>query len=314
MAQKNKSQRSYYVFIAVMFVGFFASLLAYLFFQYMDALQFAQANRDRLIESRINESEKVLNEALLTLDLLVQDNVNVSQRLEEEREKSLEETAASASQIEQLQKELENSKVPNLSEIISYWNPRVAKVKCTFEIDGGEKSAEGSAVLFPRTKDNAIGVASSRHLFEEKNGDALESCTIKFPTDSKEYSAEESHIEFNADNSIDSALVKINGPSPTLISLLSQGSPVCSIAPQIGDSIVILGYPSVGSKESITATEGIISGIEANYYVTSAKVERGNSGGAAILAKQNCYLGIPTFTTRGVVESFARILKQELVF
>lgn len=310
----NKSRYSPYIFVAIMFVGFFASLIAYLFVHYLDAVQEAQAKKDRLIESRINENEKVVNDILLTLDLLVQENENVVIKLQEERERRLQESIQSASQIEKLQTDLESSRVPNLSDIISYWNARVAKVSCSFNLQNGERRTEGSAVLFPKTKDNSIGVASSRHIFEEQNNEELISCQIKFPSDSKVYNIEKNYIEFNSNPNTDSALVKINSPSPTIISLLGQGSPLCTNPPQIGDSIVILGYPSVGSKNSVTATEGIISGIEENYYVTSAKVERGNSGGAAILAKQNCYLGIPTFTTRGVVESFARILKQELIF
>ena len=69
-----------------------------------------------------------------------------------------------------------------------------------------------------------------------------------------------------------------------------------------------MGYPSIGSQTDITATEGIISGYDGNYYVTSAKVERGNSGGAAVALKDNCYLGIPTFVQVGDIESLARIL------
>ncbi len=58
----------------------------------------------------------------------------------------------------------------------------------------------------------------------------------------------------------------------------------------------------------MTVTEGIISGFDENYFITSAKVEQGNSGGAAISLKNNCYLGTPTFSTKGNLESLARIL------
>jgi hypothetical protein len=69
-----------------------------------------------------------------------------------------------------------------------------------------------------------------------------------------------------------------------------------------------LGYPSVGAREGITATDGIISGFDKPYYITSAKIERGNSGGAAIHVKNNCLLGLPTLVVAGQVESLARIL------
>ena len=83
---------------------------------------------------------------------------------------------------------------------------------------------------------------------------------------------------------------------------------MCTRKPSVGDSVVILGYPSIGSRTSVTATEGIIAGYDGNYFITSAKVEQGNSGGAAILVKDNCLLGIPTFAQVGKVESLARIL------
>ena len=51
-----------------------------------------------------------------------------------------------------------------------------------------------------------------------------------------------------------------------------------------------------------------MSGFESNYFVTSAKVERGNSGGTAVLLKNNCFLGVPTFVQSGALESLARIL------
>ena len=82
----------------------------------------------------------------------------------------------------------------------------------------------------------------------------------------------------------------------------------CVDKPVIGDQVVILGYPSVGAEEGITATEGIVSGIDDDYYVTSAKIEQGNSGGAAILVKNNCLLGLPTLVVAGKIESLARIL------
>jgi len=76
-----------------------------------------------------------------------------------------------------------------------------------------------------------------------------------------------------------------------------------------GDEIVVLGYPDVGSPTGITATDGIISGYNGNYYVTSAKVEHGNSGGAAIDVANNCYLGIPTYVETDSADSLAGVLK-----
>ena len=85
-----------------------------------------------------------------------------------------------------------------------------------------------------------------------------------------------------------------------------------------GEKVVILGYPSIGTSggEDLTVTEGIISGVEESFsfsdkkqftwYVTSAKIEQGNSGGTAI-ASDGCFIGIPTCSTRGELESQGRI-------
>ena len=50
------------------------------------------------------------------------------------------------------------------------------------------------------------------------------------------------------------------------------------------------------------------------YIVTDAKIDHGNSGGAAILIKDDCYLGIPSAAVVGSIESYGRILKSNLVF
>ena len=89
----------------------------------------------------------------------------------------------------------------------------------------------------------------------------------------------------------------------------------CQKKASIGDSLIVLGYPSYGADYSeITATEGIVSGYDGEYYTTSAKIEQGNSGGVAILQKDNCYLGIPTAVRLGAFESLGRILDVKYIF
>ncbi len=82
----------------------------------------------------------------------------------------------------------------------------------------------------------------------------------------------------------------------------------CTRKPSEGEEVVILGYPVIGSQEDITITKGIISGFEGDYYITDAKTDQGNSGGAAILLKDNCLLGLPTYVITGEMETLARIL------
>ena len=93
--------------------------------------------------------------------------------------------------------------------------------------------------------------------------------------------------------------IYINNPSDYFKNLTQTSLLFVRKKPFLGDEIVVLGYPSIGSRNGLTATEGIVSGFDGNYFITSAKVEQGNSGGAAILLKDNCLLGIPTFVTLG---------------
>ena len=88
---------------------------------------------------------------------------------------------------------------------------------------------------------------------------------------------------------------------------------ICNHNYSMNASVKILGYPAIGSTHPIiTITEGIISSFEregkVTYYLTSAKIDEGNSGGAAIASDDNCFMGIPTFVKIGVAESMGRIL------
>lgn len=81
---------------------------------------------------------------------------------------------------------------------------------------------------------------------------------------------------------------------------------------KLGDPIIVLGYPSVGGN-TITATEGVISGFEGFMIKTSAKIEHGNSGGGAFLKDQGCWFGIPTSVMQGELESLGRIINYSLI-
>ena len=57
---------------------------------------------------------------------------------------------------------------------------------------------------------------------------------------------------------------------------------------------------------------GIISSWEdvgkVGYYITSAKIEHGNSGGIAVIENYYCMVGIPSAVVVGSSESLGRIL------
>ncbi len=84
----------------------------------------------------------------------------------------------------------------------------------------------------------------------------------------------------------------------------------------VGDHLSVLGYPAVGGQ-TLTVTDGIISGFETDsgfqFIKTSAKIDKGNSGGIAI-EDSGCVLGIPTYIEADANGSIGRILDLGSIF
>lgn len=187
----------------------------------------------------------------------------------------------------------------DIPAIVAAWSPYVYVIQCQFEgPDGVDKTSGGSATLV--RKGAEILVMTNKHVVTEGEVEAEECLVKRFDTDT-EYDIEGDSIVLQEGKDIAEAPV----PGAVLGILPTR---MCTERSVIGDKVLILGYPGIGSKESVTATEGIISGFDGDHYITSAKIERGNSGGAAIDIKNDCFLGIPTLVYTGRVESLARIL------
>jgi len=230
------------------------------------------------------------------------------------------------------------SPLVDLSTIISQWEKYIGIVYCQYFVDGKYITPQfGSGVLTKMKFKNqdfcTVSIQTNRHVVL-LNGNILPtSCEVQLPDSVNTYkflweggyigasrTHDASQLGFTpVDNykSCATADAYIN-------SLVSNAGKKCKRIPQLGEAVVILGYPVTGSANGITATEGIISGYDGDFsvdkfgyhsspaerfYITSAKIEHGNSGGAAILLKDNCYLGIPTFAKVGEVESMGRILE-----
>lgn len=83
----------------------------------------------------------------------------------------------------------------------------------------------------------------------------------------------------------------------------------------VGDEVTVFGYPKSGNLLGIseTVTHGIISGIISGpIYKTDAPIDHGNSGGLAILNKNNCVLGIPTLGESGLTAGIGYIQSYSL--
>ena len=138
-----------------------------------------------------------------------------------------------------------------------------------------------------------------------------DSCEIKLPGD-EEVTVKGSDIRKNWRGYEAITALFISTPTDLMKSTRSTLASACVSRATVGEKIVILGYPSIGSKTDITVTEGIVSGYDEKdgdaFYITSAKIDKGHSGGAAVSIEKDCYLGMPVFVRLGEVESLGRIL------
>ncbi len=198
----------------------------------------------------------------------------------------------------------------SLASVVATWRPRMADIVCVWNADSSGNvlmKASGSGVV-ATNNDNTLMIYTNRHVVAPEGASAPTNCTAKVPNNDTIYTIQPKDILLAADSNVDVAFLRVSSADDNLRQLASNGLTMCSVKLPIGDPMVILGYPGIGSKTDITATDGIVAGYDKDFYITSAKVERGNSGGAAISVTQNCYIGIPTFVQVGGIESLARIL------
>jgi hypothetical protein len=275
---------------------------------------------------------------------------NYQQKSEEEKlaqEKQLEtKQNEQNSEIEKLRQELEALKnkelqdtkrtivlpslkdADNLTSIIKQWRPRVAFVDCKIVLNGnnvGEQSGSGYVLGIDIQSGHAL-LLTNYHVIDVIINDLYgkptgftampTSCDIRIPNDQFVTVYQDGNESpFLGSKEQDFAIIDIKNPTAYMRNVIeNNGGPTCNKKAELGEKIVILGWPGIGDQNDVTVTDGIISGYDGNYYITSAKVEHGNSGGIAISLKNNCYLGIPTFVAKGEIESLARILDIKAIF
>lgn len=261
------------------------------------------------LRARLTSTQNKLSETSQTLNEIIQGNEDLEARLSEETRKRVlaqqsEEEARDQfeGKIVELQTGLKEQKdvfdASDISKLISEWSPRVVRLECSFEDENGNGSkGRGSAVA--TYLGSVPHFLTNKHVIEDD--DPLVNCKSTFLSGEQVLAGQES---ITISDKVDVGYIRAEQAS-----FVGIDTPVrtCSEKPAIGDAVVILGYPSVGGS-GITATEGIVSGFDEEYYITSAKIEQGNSGGAAVHVKDNCFLGMPTLVLAGRVESLARIL------
>ncbi len=248
-----------------------------------------------------------------------------------------EEINALKSEIEGLktQQTRTERKQTNLSDIVQEWRKTTALVFCQYGYlgDYSYREVSGSGLLV--SLNGVPQVITNSHVVSNSRND-LNSCWIKFPdqTGASTYTVSPQSITHDS-GGYDVAYLNLSMYSQndihakegisSISNRARSDSYLCKNAPNVGDHILILGYPVYGTPISlsrlysqnpieVTATEGVISGKDGIYYTTSAKIDSGNSGGLAIDETNDCYFGIPTWNKSGNFESLGRILPASYIF
>lgn len=287
---------------------------------YLEELQIV--NR-ALIEYQ--QGAQVENEELE--QLLARQENQFQDRLQDiERKKEISEQLLSttnkdlAQNIDSLTDKLFELESNSKSNIIQEWDGITVRISCTYQTQdrsygSGLYLGVDSAINLGAGNEHVI--LTNSHVLEEEN-EVPTSC--EFVWDAQEttklvFDESEEISRFSFFEGFDAAFVTLSiGEVPTNVLNNTTQYSICTIAPEIGEEVLVLGYPKIGSTESVTGTEGIISGYDGNYFITSAKISKGNSGGAAISVKNNCYFGIPTLVKADEVESLGRILDITNIF
>lgn len=204
------------------------------------------------------------------------------------------------------------------ADIVAEWQNRVARVSCELISNGVDVISQGSATLSnSRDSDGSIIMVAitNRHVIPGDYNDPG-ACAIGIYSAGARGVMDPTAFKFGTTE--DYAYINLDKASSvtetTWKSNLSSNMKICSNSQvNLGDNLVILGYPAIGTQGGITITKGIVSGIEKNYFLTDAKIDHGNSGGTAVLVKDDCYLGIPSASVTGTIESMGRILKASFV-
>jgi S1-C subfamily serine protease len=252
---------------------------------YFGVKQYQKSQQENIAkEQQTQDQQKALEQAQVEIEKLKQDSENAKTK-----QQQLEQTIKAAPKP---------ATTNSLASIIKSWRPRIAFVNCSYKY-GVE--ATGSGLL--------IGdyIDTNTHVFKYNGVLIPLNCKISLPDRSTVYNADVSGSIIYG-GGVDIAGIRISNTDSYTESLGAQKINYCQRKAEIGESVVILGYPYTGSTNDITATEGIVSGYDDWSYITSAKIEHGNSGGATILTKDNCYLGIPSSVVAGELESLGRIL------
>lgn len=189
------------------------------------------------------------------------------------------------------------------TDLIKKWSKQVGFLTCYSTVGTENIPIQTASVYVHKFTDGGVRGMTNKHAVENMYGGVLSGCSISIPGTYYDVST-----RLIPHSTYDVAQIIL--PESDFTRSLQKNDRACykeNITPELGDEVLILGYPGIGA-DSLTVTEGIISGVDYPYFTTSAKIDNGNSGGAAVLIDDDCLLGIPTGSVVGEIESLGRIL------
>jgi S1-C subfamily serine protease len=197
---------------------------------------------------------------------------------------------------------------PQVSNVVKNWRPYASYIICSWT--GGEEEyyGSGSGKIEKIDEDGKAYIMTNKHVILHDEKPPTE-CLITFPEITKIYSIENPEVQTH--ETLDIGYLVISDPDANITRLAADITKerICTKEAVAGDAIIALGYPGIGVSGDVTVTDGIVAGIDAPYYISTVKLDYGNSGGLAILVEENCYLGVPTASITGDIESLAKILR-----
>jgi hypothetical protein len=189
-----------------------------------------------------------------------------------------------------------------LEDVIKEWRPFVVRVTCiTLDSNGNKKSYSDGSGFLAYDPIKGPSVITNKHVFYVKDGISTNYCDIYFP-ENKEVVKVEKKDRSVSSKGHDRGNLVITQPSEYVSNLAKNPIAIsrdCKNAkPDSTDDIVIMGYPIGKPKDDISYAQGKIVGYQDRYFVSTATIVSGYSGGVAVSLKDNCYLGIPTYSQK----------------
>ena len=183
-----------------------------------------------------------------------------------------------------------------LEDIVKAWQPYVVKVTCTsLDSQGNTKSSSSGSGFLSSDPVRGASILTNKHIFYNSDGISSDYCDIYF-SESKDVVRVEKKDRYISNKGYDKGTLVISKPSEYVASLINNSqitSRDCkNTKPDSTDDLVILGYP----KDSVSYSRGKITGYTERFFVSSAIITDGYSGGISVSLKDNCYLGIPTYS------------------